>query len=55
MNLGIGMPAMVADYIPAGIDITLHSENGMLGVLSRNYVERTHRHLAEQVVRGVRL
>lgn len=32
VNLGIGLPTMVASYIPADLDVTLHSENGFLGL-----------------------
>ena len=32
VNLGIGIPTLVSNYVPEDVDITLQSENGMLGI-----------------------
>ena len=39
VNLGIGIPTLVANYIPKGIDVEFQSENGVLGMGPRIHNE----------------
>jgi len=42
VNLGIGIPTLVANYVPQGMTVTLQSENGMLGIGPFPYEDEVH-------------
>lgn len=55
VNLGMGMPVHVADYVPEGVDLFIHSENGIVGVGPLAVPERADPDLVDASSRRITL